>query len=236
MVFGAYEKYVFGPRREAIKRAKEAKERAKEVSAAWKAWNERRLQAEARGEPFNEPVPGDEEVEGHMEGTGEHKMPEDQHSIRHRRSGVITTVRQSLFCDPCPSRLSRSPTGTRLATSGLTRTGMLAGRIRGLTWIGRPVQAAPTWKGTPGPMASMAIHSVKLRRRKRSPCCAIFCWKRRGKRTQGGSIPKSASGQRERFWGSFWTGFRTRRTAEVVQAYYGLADARSEIDKFRLWA
>ena len=77
MVFGAYEKYVFGPRREAIKRAKEAKERAKEVSAAWKAWNERRLQAEARGEPFNEPVPGDEEVEGHMEGTGEHKMPDE---------------------------------------------------------------------------------------------------------------------------------------------------------------
>ena len=77
MVFGAYEKYVFGPRREAIKRAKEAKKRAKEVAAAWKAWNERRLQAEARGEPFNEPVPGDEEVEGHMEGTGEHKMPEE---------------------------------------------------------------------------------------------------------------------------------------------------------------
>lgn len=77
MVFGAYEKYVFGPRREAIKRAKEAKERAKEVAAAWKAWNERRLQAEARGEPFDEPVPGDEEVEGHMEGTGEHKMPDE---------------------------------------------------------------------------------------------------------------------------------------------------------------
>ena len=85
MVFGAYEKYVFGPRREAIKRADEAearaeeraKERAKEVAAAWKAWNERRLQAEARGEPFNEPFPGDEEVEGHREGTGEHKMPEE---------------------------------------------------------------------------------------------------------------------------------------------------------------
>ena len=74
MVFGAFEKHVFGPRREAIKRADEAekraeervKERVKEVTAAGKAWNERRLQAEARGEPFNEPVPGYEEVEGHI--------------------------------------------------------------------------------------------------------------------------------------------------------------------------
>ena len=54
MVFGAYEKYVFGPRREAIKRAKEAKERAKEakerakeVAAAWKAW--KRAPAAGRG-------------------------------------------------------------------------------------------------------------------------------------------------------------------------------------------
>ena len=84
MVMGAFEKYVYGPRREAIKQAEEAKkqakkeaeERAKEV-AAWEAWNERRLQAEARGEPFNEPAPGDEEGEGHMEGTGERKMPDE---------------------------------------------------------------------------------------------------------------------------------------------------------------
>ena len=77
MVFGTYEKYVFGPRREAIKRADEAEARAAEVVAACEAWNERRLQAEARGEPFNESVPGDEEVEGHIQGTGEHKMPEE---------------------------------------------------------------------------------------------------------------------------------------------------------------
>ncbi len=36
------------------------KQRA-EVHAEWRAWNERRLQAEARGEPFDEPVPGDKE-------------------------------------------------------------------------------------------------------------------------------------------------------------------------------
>lgn len=29
-----------------------------EVNAAWKAWNERRLAAEANGEPFDEPPPG----------------------------------------------------------------------------------------------------------------------------------------------------------------------------------
>ena len=34
-----------------------------EVNANWSAWNERRLQAEARGEPFDEPWPGSEEAE-----------------------------------------------------------------------------------------------------------------------------------------------------------------------------
>jgi len=29
----------------------------KEADAAWRAWNERRLDAEARGEPFTEPPP-----------------------------------------------------------------------------------------------------------------------------------------------------------------------------------
>ena len=77
MVLGAYEKHVAGPRREAIKQAKQAQEQAEEqVKQAeeqaklaeeqvneMKAWNERRLQAEASGEPFNEPFPGDEEPE-----------------------------------------------------------------------------------------------------------------------------------------------------------------------------
>ncbi len=56
MVLGAFEKHVLGPRREAIQEAREAKERV----AAWKAWNERRLAAEARQEPFSEPPPDDE--------------------------------------------------------------------------------------------------------------------------------------------------------------------------------
>ena len=32
-------------------------EGSKEAHQAWEAWNERRLQAEANGEPFNEPPP-----------------------------------------------------------------------------------------------------------------------------------------------------------------------------------
>ena len=66
MVLGAYEKYVFGPRREAQKRAEEAEKRAEETKkrlyefdTAVKAWNERRLDAEAQGKPFNEPFPGE---------------------------------------------------------------------------------------------------------------------------------------------------------------------------------
>ena len=69
MVLGAYEKYVFGPRREAQKRAAEAKKRAEEAKRKLKeaekkgeeirAWNERRLDAEAQGKPFNEPFPGE---------------------------------------------------------------------------------------------------------------------------------------------------------------------------------
>ena len=62
MVLGAYEKYVFGPRREAQKRAAEAVKRAdeakKRLEEVW-AWNERRLKAEADGEPFDEPFPGE---------------------------------------------------------------------------------------------------------------------------------------------------------------------------------
>ena len=59
MVLGAYEKHVAGPRREAIKQAKLAEEQVNEM----KAWNQRRLQAKASGEPFDEPFPGDEESE-----------------------------------------------------------------------------------------------------------------------------------------------------------------------------
>ena len=69
MVLGAYEKYVFGPRREAQKRAAEAKKRAEEAKRKLKeaekkgeeirAWNERRLDAKAQGKPFNEPFPGE---------------------------------------------------------------------------------------------------------------------------------------------------------------------------------
>ncbi len=65
MVFGAYEKYIGGPRRRAIARAEqvekerdEAKAKQAEARTERNAGNERRLQAEARGEPFDEPFPG----------------------------------------------------------------------------------------------------------------------------------------------------------------------------------
>ena len=45
--------------------------------AEWKSWNERRLQAEARGEPFDEPSPGSEDAEGHIEGVGDEKMSDE---------------------------------------------------------------------------------------------------------------------------------------------------------------
>ena len=70
MVLGAYDKYVTGPRKEAIKRADLAEERVEErvkqakeqANIIISAWNERRLQAEANGEPFNEPLPSAEEL------------------------------------------------------------------------------------------------------------------------------------------------------------------------------
>ena len=55
---------------EAERRREEAEERvakiryegraegAAQAQAAWEAWNERRLAAEANGEPFDEPTPG----------------------------------------------------------------------------------------------------------------------------------------------------------------------------------
>ena len=62
MVLGAYEKHVAGPRREAEKRARQAEEQARQAEeqvAEGRNWNKRRLEAEARGEPFDEPYPGD---------------------------------------------------------------------------------------------------------------------------------------------------------------------------------
>ena len=56
MVLGAYEKHVAGPRREAIKKA----QLAEEQKNAMKAWNQRRLQAQANDEPFDEPFPDDD--------------------------------------------------------------------------------------------------------------------------------------------------------------------------------
>lgn len=72
-VLGAYEKHVAGPRREAIARAEKAEKERDEAQVAQaiqgerlveaRAWNERRLQAEARGERFGEPFLGDVESE-----------------------------------------------------------------------------------------------------------------------------------------------------------------------------
>ena len=84
MAFGAFEKHVLGPRREAIKRARLAKEQAAEAAEerasdrdAAVAWNQRRLQTKERGEQFNEPFPSDEEIEGHIEGVGDQKMSDE---------------------------------------------------------------------------------------------------------------------------------------------------------------
>jgi len=38
-------------------RRQRRKEGRKEADAAWRAWNERRIEADARGEPFTEPPP-----------------------------------------------------------------------------------------------------------------------------------------------------------------------------------
>ncbi len=52
------EKYL--KRRYAEGRAEGCVEGRVEKQALWKAWNNRRLEAEARGEPFDEPTPSDE--------------------------------------------------------------------------------------------------------------------------------------------------------------------------------
>ena len=60
MVMGAFERHVFGPRRKAMKQAEELAEKVAEERAEIRAWNERRLAAAARGEPFDEPLPIDD--------------------------------------------------------------------------------------------------------------------------------------------------------------------------------
>ena len=60
MVLGAYEEHVAGPRRRAKERAnkaeKERDEVVKELEEA-RAWNKRRLKAQADDKPFDEPYP-----------------------------------------------------------------------------------------------------------------------------------------------------------------------------------
>ena len=56
-------------RQEAEQRQREAQERGRaegeaQTQAAWEAWNERRVAAEERGEPFEEPPPGTSSTEG----------------------------------------------------------------------------------------------------------------------------------------------------------------------------
>jgi len=60
-------------RQEAEQRQREARERGlaegraegeAQTQAAWEAWNERRVAAEASGEPFDEPPPGTSSTKG----------------------------------------------------------------------------------------------------------------------------------------------------------------------------
>ena len=44
-------------------RAEGRSEGRKEVQRLWAAWNQRRLEAEQNGEPFNEPPPGSEQTQ-----------------------------------------------------------------------------------------------------------------------------------------------------------------------------
>ena len=45
-------------------RAQGEKQGAEQERQRWEAWNRRRLEAEAKGEPFNEPPPGSESSNG----------------------------------------------------------------------------------------------------------------------------------------------------------------------------
>ncbi len=53
----AFEEWREKRRREQIARA--VAKTVRENNAEWEAWNQRRMQAEQRGEPFNEPLPSE---------------------------------------------------------------------------------------------------------------------------------------------------------------------------------
>ncbi len=53
----AFEEWREKRRQEQIARA--VTETRREINAEWEAWNQRRLQAEQRGEPFEEPLPSE---------------------------------------------------------------------------------------------------------------------------------------------------------------------------------
>ena len=53
MVLGAYEEHVLGPRRRAEARADKSEKKLEEI----KAWNRRRLKAQADGEPYPDADP-----------------------------------------------------------------------------------------------------------------------------------------------------------------------------------
>ena len=57
MVFAAL--YRYEKRQEALAKGREEgrEEGIAAANAAWRAWNDRRLEAEAKGEPFTEPPP-----------------------------------------------------------------------------------------------------------------------------------------------------------------------------------
>lgn len=74
---GAFEKHVLGPRREAIKQATADKQERDEDRATVVAWNQRRLQAQERGEPFDEPFPVDEDAKEHTREIIDLKMSDD---------------------------------------------------------------------------------------------------------------------------------------------------------------
>ena len=220
MVFGSFEKYVYGPRREAIKRAKEAKERAKEakerakeakerageakerakeVSAAWKAWNERRLQAEARGEPFNEPVPGDEEVEGHIEGTGEHKMPEEPAQYPAPKVWSHNNGQAEFILRSMSESLVQVTHRDQVGYIGVNQNWDVG---KPYTWTFMDRTAGPGGADMERTARPDGIHGNPFGVSTPEEALTLLCnllLETQGKRTQSGSTPRSASRQRERF-------------------------------------
>ena len=104
MVLGAYEEHVLRPRRRAKARAdkaeKERDEVVKELEEG-RAWNKRRLQAQAHGEPFDEPYPDTE-----PESCGQRQLfwPLCANYFGRSGSGVIVVCNcRSCACRPCAS-------------------------------------------------------------------------------------------------------------------------------------